>query len=72
MAEPSAPPEPGVSPRVPGVPEVPVDELGASPPVPTGDVVPGGGAMIPPVLVSVPVVTPIPAGASPVRSARVS
>src|SRR5215211_6245641 len=58
VAEPSAPPDPGVSPRVPGIPEVPVDEPGASPPVPSGEVVPGGGAMIPPVLVSVPVLTP--------------
>ena len=57
-----APAPPGVSPRVPGIPEVPVLPL---PGVPTVSVrpgvVPGGvGAMIPPVLMSPPMPTSTP------------
>ena len=60
VTELSALPDPGASPRAPGIPEVPVDDPGVpSAPVPPDEVVPGGGAMIPPVLVSVPVSTPM-------------
>ena len=47
VTEPSAPPEPGVSPGIPGIPEVPVDPGVLSASSPPGEVVPGGGAMIP-------------------------